>query len=119
MRQSLLPKKRKFTVKREIITKVQINNAGELFLAVESGGKHMYHYIYREATGVRWDTENQGFKTQPIHGKPHSQWFNQIVDVVKSSLGVELQLSPKASWRFISETDKAEIVKQHAVYVTM
>lgn len=101
-------------MKHEIINKVQINKAGELFLAVESGGKHMYHYIYREAAGVRWDPVNQGFKSESINCKSHSQWFSKIVDVVKSSLGVELRLSPKAVWRFIPEIEKAEIVKKHA-----
>ncbi len=106
-------------MKREIINKVLINKAGELFLAVESGGKHMYHYIYREAAGVWWDAENQGFKTESINCKSHAQWFTQIVNVAKSSLGVELRLSPKATWRFIPETEKAEIVKQYSVYSTM
>ena len=102
-------------MERETIIKIQVNEAGELFLSVESGGKSMYQQVYREAAGVYWDQENHGFKSTPIKEWSCSQWFSQIVSVVRSGLGVELRLSPNAIWQNITENDKSEIVKNHAI----
>ncbi len=83
---------------QETINEVEVTNAGELFLGIEGKGKSMYQYIYREAAGVYWDEEHHGFKSTPLKEWSHSKWFSHIVGLVKSCLGVELQLSSKATW---------------------
>ena len=100
---------------REIISKVSINEKGELLLALSSGGKAMYQHIYREAAGVYWDQENHGFKSTPINDWSCAKWFFQIVSVAKSGLGIELVLSANIIWQDIPEKDITEIVQNHAI----
>ena len=101
---------------REIITKIRVNDAGELLLSLESNGEAFYQYVYRAASGVYWDQENHGFKSTPMK-KDWSclEWYNQIVSVVKSELSVELILSKNISCENLPENDKAEILRQHAI----
>ena len=98
---------------RETINKVVVTDANELFLGLESNGKSMYQYIYREASGVYWDENYHGFKSTPLKEWSHSKWFSHIVSLVKSSLGVELQLSKKATWCNIPEHERKVIVHEH------
>ncbi len=39
-------------MEREIINNVCVNDARELLLMLEGGGKSMYQYVYRAAAGV-------------------------------------------------------------------
>lgn len=102
-------------MEREIISRVYVNEGGELFLSLESEGESIYQYIYRATAGVYWDNENHGFKSTPIQDWSIAKWFSQIVSVVKSELGVELQLSPKTNWQNIPQSDFTEIVRNHAI----
>ena len=87
-------------------------DSGELLLGLEGKGKPMYQYIYREAAGVYWDETRHGFKSTELKEWSCSKWFSHIVDIVKSGLGVELQLSDNVSWEGIPEKDKDEIIEK-------
>jgi len=104
-----------FGMVRETIDKVYVTDAGELFLSLEGDGKPMYQYVYQEAAGVYWDQENHGFKSTPMKEMSCSEWFSHIVGVTKSGLGIELVLSPDASWQGIPENDLTTIVRDHAI----
>jgi hypothetical protein len=101
---------------RETITKIEVNDTGELLLSLESNGDPTYQYIYRAASGVYWDQDKYGFKSTPMK-KDRScfQWYNQIISAVKSELGVEMILSKNVSCTNLAEKDKAEILQQHAI----
>lgn len=77
----------------ETISEVEVLDSGELLLVLQSRGKPMYQYVYREAAGVYWDESRHGFKSTPMKKWSCAKWFFHIVGVVRSSLGVELQLS--------------------------
>ena len=100
---------------REIINRVEVLTTGELFLGLEGPGKDNYQYVYRETGGVYWDQERRGFKSTPIKEWSCSQWFRQIVGVVRSELGVELLLSSNVSWLNIPAEQKAEIQRGEAI----
>ncbi len=101
---------------RETITKINVNDAGELVLSLGSNGNSIYQYVYRAAAGVYWDQENHGFKSTPMK-KDWScfQWYKQIVSVVKSELGVELVLGKNVSCESVPANDQADILRQHAI----
>ena len=99
----------------EIINKVEVIESGEILLGLESNGKPMYQYIYREAAGVYWDETLHGFKSTELKEWSCSKWFAHIVSVVKSGLGVELRLSTNASWKNVPEKDKEEIIEHYAI----
>ena len=101
-------------INRETIKIIELTNANELFLGLESEGKSSYQYIYREALGVYWDEDNHGFKSTELKDWSHSKWFTHIVFVVKSGLNLELQLSSKAKWVNIPEQERIIITNEHA-----
>jgi len=98
----------------EIINRVEVNDANELFLGLEGKGKSMYQYIYREGSGVYWDEKNHGFKSTELKEWSCSKWFSHIVSVVKSGLGVELQLGRNAIWGNVPEQEREAIANEHA-----
>ena len=99
-------------MEREIINHISITEAGELFLSLESGGREMYQYIYREAAGVYWDQQMKGFKSTPLRDWLCSHGFLHIVNVVKSGLSIELILSPDTRWIDIPQGEINEILNQ-------
>ena len=98
-------------MEREIIYNLEITVHNELLLQLKSKGKSMYQHIYREAAGVYWDNQLNGFKSTPLKDDwSCSQWFFHIVDIAKS-VGVYLQLDKNATWQGISKKDKNDILK--------
>jgi hypothetical protein len=97
------------TMEIEEISKIEIQENGEMFVVLASGGKPMYQYIYREAAEVYWDNEVKGFKAPTPRKWNHSDWFKQIVSVVASGLGVTLKLSNATIWVNVPKQTKAEI----------
>jgi hypothetical protein len=101
-------------MEREMINNVCVNDARELLLMLEGGGKSMYQYIYLAAAGVYWDNESCGFKSTPIRDWSCAQWFSHILSSVSSELGVELVLGKNVHWQNVPEADITKIVHQHA-----
>lgn len=99
----------------ETINRVEVLDTGELLLGLESQGKPIYQYVYREAAGVYWDKNRYGFKSTPMKKWSCSQWYKQIVDVVRSGLGINLALGPNVTWRNISGQQRAEILSGTAI----
>lgn len=91
---------------QEIINKIEVRSGRELFVGLASKGDIMYQYVYRESSGVYWDKTNKGFRSTEMKEWSHSKWFFHIVKVVKSGLGVELQLSSKVNWDKIPDREK-------------
>lgn len=58
----------------------------------------MYQYIYREAAGVYWDDSKGCFKSTPPEEWGSSKWYQQIVSVVRSGLGLQLILCPETEY---------------------
>lgn len=99
----------------ETINKIEVLETGELLVGIESQGKPMYQYVYREAAGVYWDQSRKGFKSTPIREWSCYQWFKQIIEVVRSGLGVELKLGANVIWQNVPEKQKAEIQSENAI----
>ena len=93
----------------EEISKVEIRDNGEMFVALFTGGKPMYQYIYREAAEVYWDNEEKAFKAPPPRKWSHSDWFHHIVSVAASGLGISLKLSSNTNWVNVPPETKLEI----------
>jgi hypothetical protein len=100
---------------RETVNRIEVLDTGELLLRLEGQGKLMYQYIYREAAGVYWDQARHGFKSTPINEWSCSQWYKQIVSVVRSGLGVELSLADSVDWSNVPEKDRAEILRENTI----
>lgn len=99
----------------EIIDRVEVLDTGELLLGLKSAGNPIYQYVYREAAGVYWDQNRRGFKSTPMKEWSCSQWFNQIVDIVRTGLGVELILDTNVFWFNIPDREKERIQSENAI----
>jgi hypothetical protein len=96
----------------EEISKIEILDNGEMLLALASGGKPMYQYIYRAAAEVSWDGERKAFKA-PAPGKwSHADWYRHIIAVAASELGLSLRLSKSPIWVNVSGAIKEEICSE-------
>tara|TARA_R110002124_G_scaffold229799_2_gene394949 strand:+ start:591 stop:899 length:309 start_codon:yes stop_codon:yes gene_type:complete len=93
----------------EEISKIEILENGEMFVVLASGGKPMYQYIYREAAEVYWDNAVKAFKAPTPRKWDHSDWFNQIVIVVASGLGITLKLSSATIWVNVPEQSREKM----------
>jgi hypothetical protein len=74
------------------IRKVSVLDDGCLAIFPESANAS-YQYIYREASGVYWDQERACFKSTPPKEWSLQKWYQQIVSVVSSGLGLQLILT--------------------------
>ena len=95
----------------EYINRIEVLPTGELFLGINGDGHADYQYVYREAAGVYWDPVMKGFKSTELKEWTPSQWYSQIIGIVRMGLGVELRLSNKIAWKNVAEVDKTTILK--------
>lgn len=60
--------------------------------------KGMWQYVYREAAGVYWEPDLGCFVSTPPREWTPQKWYQQIVSVVRSGLGLEMFVSPEAKY---------------------
>ena len=79
------------------IAKVSVQADGKLrvFPSIPSAS---YQHIYREASEVYWDNEQQCFYSPVPREWDYKKWFGQIVSVVRSGLGIKLDLSKETEF---------------------
>ena len=92
----------------EEIVRVQVLDTNQLQLALRSGGRPEYQYVYREAKGVYWDHEAGAFKGTPQKEWSFARWFRHILEVC-GDVGVALHLGPSVEWIAIPTVDRQEI----------
>lgn len=92
----------------ETISRVKVLDSGELLLALEGGGRPSYQHVYREAAGVYWDDQLQGFVSRGRSEWAYSLWFKHIVAVCRG-VGVALRLSTKTQFIGVTDEEQAKI----------
>lgn len=60
--------------------------------------KGMWQYVYREAAGVYWEPDLGCFVSTPPREWTPQKWYQQIVSVVRSGLGLEMFVSPETKY---------------------
>ena len=97
-------------MKNMIITKVSVQKDGKLriFPAVPSAS---YQHIYREASEVYWDNDLKCFYSPVPREWDYKKWFGQIVSVVRSGLGIKLNLSEETEFKSDNSEFKTDIIK--------
>ena len=98
----------------EKIDKVALLDSGELFLGLRSRGKDDYQYVYRAGKDVYWCHNLKGFKSSyaPNENTSPVEWYNHIISIVSSELGVTLILGKSVSWQKIDQVSKQQIINQ-------
>lgn len=79
------------------ILKVAVLEDGRTAVFPESR-KAMYQYVYREAAGVYWEQESGCFVSTPPGDWTPQQWYQHIVTIVKTGVGLQMVLTPETEY---------------------
>ena len=69
-----------------------------------------YQYIYREASEVYWDNNNQYFYSPVPREWDYKKWYCHIVSVVRSGLSIRLNLNNDTEFEAKEGNFKADII---------
>ena len=91
------------------IKKVAILEDGRLAVYPErtSGS---YQYIYREAAGVYWNSDQNCFQSTVPRTWNYREWFSQIVCIVLSGLNARLILSDDTKYESLDDNIAKDII---------
>jgi len=79
------------------ILKVAVLEDGRTAVFPESK-KAMYQYVYREAAGVYWEQELGCFVSTPPGDWTPQQWYQHIVAIVRTGVGLQMVLTPETEY---------------------
>ena len=91
------------------VRQVIIEPKAGLLVVLQGDGLKLYEYIYREANGLRWNTERQAVHAyEPLRWE-HAELLKHIANAVREAFGEELQLSQSTELVGVSPELKAEL----------
>ena len=73
-----------------------------------------YQYIYRDASGIRWDDENLCLYSEIPRELSHGQWFTIILDAIEREYGDDLILTRHTGWVNVSDDLRTELLAKFA-----
>lgn len=95
-------------MKRDVIKKVEIDTQGRLNI---SPGEQKFTMIYRTATQVHWDSQNQNLYSPKPSDWTYVDWYNHIIRVARQECFCELSLTKETVWINVPENIKNEIIQ--------
>lgn len=98
--------------REETICKIEVTDSNELLAVLDAPGDPDFQFVYREAAGVYWDPQRNGFRSTPIQEWSCSDWFFHITDIVRSGLHVSLKLAPEVEWVDVPLEDRQKILSK-------
>jgi hypothetical protein len=91
------------------IKEVSIEEDGRLCVYPDTSVSGDFEFIWRDASGIRWDTKANALVAYEPHRWEAVTLYGQIILAVKSEYGWQLNLTPATSWRGVSEEIKEKI----------
>jgi hypothetical protein len=85
-------------MRQTAIDEIAIDQAGRLLVRPRLGPAHDFAFIYRDASGVRWDAGSRSLVAPAPETWSYLDWLKQIVAAVSSEYGHRLQLTPETRW---------------------
>ncbi len=93
------------------VIKIEVLATNELSVTPAVNWNDFFQFIYRTATGVTWNENEQCFMSPIPREWSHFDWYANIVDSVVSEMGVKLIITPNTKWHNISQDLQNEITK--------
>ncbi len=85
-------------MKPRIVSKVSLDPAKNLFVALETESGETFEYIYREANGLRWDSALRAIQAyEPQRWEP-SELLRHVAATLRSAFGEDLQFREDTLW---------------------
>ncbi len=94
----------------ETVSNIEITDDGEIVIALESGGKASYQYVYRAAAGVYWDQDGKAFRFATKKDGLYAKWFAHILNVLDDEMTLQLRLARVVTWTGVSNEVRDEIL---------
>ncbi len=91
------------------INKVSILPDGRLAI-FPSKSSSSYQYVYREASEVYWDKNNQYFYSPVPRKWGYKEWYGHIVSVVRTGLSIRLNLSDDTEFEANADNFKSDMM---------
>ena len=95
---------------RVAIEEVGIDAAGYLFLRPSLDPKENYEFIWRDASGVRWNEQLRALHAAEPSRWEHFELYKQILKAVRSEYGELLVLTPATRFTQVP-TDLAQLIQ--------
>jgi len=89
------------------IKEIKIDNLGRLCITPEA---EKFTMIWRSATEVHWDTNNEFLYSPKPREWSYFDWFTHIVTTIKNECRCNLLLTDETSWINIPESLKEQII---------
>ncbi|WP_339686894.1 hypothetical protein [uncultured Nonlabens sp.] len=96
------------SVSHDTIIQIEIDDSGKLHIKPEY---EKFIMIYRTATEVHWNTENNTLYSPTPRDWTYLEWFEQIIKVVKEECSCDLYITEQTEWINIPNQLKKEIAK--------
>jgi len=90
------------------IEEVSVHEDGSLRLRPADGD---FEYVYRAATGVRWDPETRELVAPPPREWTYVDWFRQIVRAVNEEFGQTLAITSATRWTNVAPEIREELLR--------
>lgn len=97
------------TMKTENIIEIGIDDKERLFVKPKT---EKFEFIYRDASGVGWDTKERFLYSPKPAGMTYFDWYKQILLAVKGEYGYELKITSETNWTNIPNELKNQICQQ-------
>ena len=95
---------------REIpIKAIQIDATGYLRVYPDLPPAEDFDFIWRSATGVRWNATGRFLTSVDQDRSRHAEWFRRVLDAVRSEYGCELTTSLETQWSDVSDDVRSAI----------
>lgn len=94
----------------ETVSNIEITDEGVIVIALESGGKPSYQYVYRAAAGVYWDQDRKAFEFATKNDGFYAKWFAHMLNVLDDEMGLKLRLAKVVTWTGVSDVVRDELL---------
>ena len=95
-------------MRKDRIMQIEIDELGKLHVKPEC---EKFTLIYRTATEVHWDKNNQTLYSPKPKDWNYIEWYKHIIKVAKTECFVELNICRETIWLNIPKSLKNEITK--------
>ncbi len=88
---------------------IEIDPLGRFQIGPKLGTHHLYEYIYREASGLRWNRERAAFCASEPSRWEHAELFAHVAATLRSTFGENLLISKETTWSGVPQDLKAKL----------
>jgi hypothetical protein len=91
------------------IEEIGLDAQGHLFIRPAGASSEEFSYIYRDASGIRWNTTLRTLQAYEPERWEATALYRQMIAAVRREYGVLLVIKPSTRWSGVSDELRAAI----------